>query len=182
MPLVPNIPGVSPASYLEILAAETKFWVERELAGMYETVLVPTDGSEKSAVAVEHAIGVAKRNDATLHTIHVTELGHNSDALDEAEFGDTIERVQKAGKDAVSEVAARANRDGVDVESTVTEGTATQAILNYVESHDIDIVVMGTEGRSEAAREVIGSVTETVIRSTPVPVLTVNIDPLTDEE
>lgn len=149
---------------------------------MYETVLVPTDGSEKSAVAVDHAIGVAKRNEATLHTIHVTELGHRSDALDEAEFEDTIERIQNAGQDAVSEVTACANEAGVAVESTVTEGTATQAILDYVAAHDVDIVVMGTEGRSEAAREVIGSVTETVIRSTPVPVLTINIDPLADEE
>lgn len=149
---------------------------------MYETVLVPTDGSEKSAVAVEHAIGVAKRNDATLHTIHVTELGHQSDALDDEAFGDTIERVQKAGENAVAAVTERASEDSLDVESTVTDGNATEAILEYVERHDIDIIVMGTEGRSEAAREVIGSVTETVIRSTPVPVLTVNIDPLTDEE
>jgi len=149
---------------------------------MYETVLVPTDGSEKSAVAVEHALGVAKRNDATLHTIHVTELGHNADALDDEEFGDTIDRVQKAGENAVAAVTERASEEGLDVESTVTEGNATQAILEYVERHDIDIVVMGTEGRSAAAREVIGSVTETVIRSTPVPVLTITTDPLTDEE
>jgi nucleotide-binding universal stress UspA family protein len=167
---------------LEVLLAETKFVMEREPRRMYETVLVPTDGSEKSAVAVEHAIGVAKRNDATLHTIHVTELGHQSDALDDEAFGDTIERVQKAGENAVAAVTERASEDSLDVESTVTDGNATEAILEYVERHDIDIIVMGTEGRSEAAREVIGSVTETVIRSTPVPVLTVNIDPLTDEE
>jgi nucleotide-binding universal stress UspA family protein len=167
---------------LEVLLAETKFVMEREPRRMYETVLVPTDGSEKSAVAVEHAIGVAKRNDATLHTIHVTELGHQSDALDDEAFGDTIERVQKAGENAVAAVTERASEAGLDVESTVTDGNATEAILEYVERHDIDIIVMGTEGRSEAAREVIGSVTETVIRSTPVPVLTVNIDPLTDEE
>jgi nucleotide-binding universal stress UspA family protein len=167
---------------LEVLLAETKFVMEREPRRMYETVLVPTDGSEKSAVAVEHAIGVAKRNDATLHTIHVTELGHQSDALDDEAFGDTIERVQKAGENAVAAVTERASEDGLDVESTVTEGNATEAILEYAERHDIDIIVMGTEGRSAAAREVIGSVTETVIRSTPVPVLTVNIDPLTDEE
>jgi nucleotide-binding universal stress UspA family protein len=167
---------------LEVLLAETKFVMEREPRRMYETVLVPTDGSEKSAVAVEHAIGVAKRNDATLHTIHVTELGHQSDALDDEAFGDTIERVQKAGENAVAAVTERASEAGLDVESTVTDGNATEAILEYVERHDIDIIVMGTEGRSEAAREVIGSVTETVIRSTPVPVLTVNIDPLTNEE
>lgn len=149
---------------------------------MYETVLVPTDGSEKSAVAVEHAIGVAKRNDATLHTIHVTELGHQSDSLDEAEFGDTIERVQKAGQQAVAAVTEQAREEGLAVESTTTEGNATKAILNYVRAHDIDIVVMGTEGRSAAAREVIGSVTESVIRSTPIPVLTINTDPLPDED
>jgi len=63
-----------------------------------------------------------------------------------------------------------------------TEGNTTQAIPESVERHDIDIVVMGTERRSTAAREVIGSVTETVIRSTPVPVLTVSTDPITDEE
>lgn len=144
---------------------------------MYETVLLPTDGSEKSEVAVEHAIGVAQRNDATLHTIHVTELGHQSDSLDEAQFGDTIDRVQKAGQNAVETVVEQADAADIDVESTVEEGNATVAILDYIERHDIDIVVMATQGRSGAAREMIGSVTEEVIRSTPVPVLTINVDP-----
>lgn len=147
---------------------------------MYETVLVPTDGSEKSAVAVEHAIGVAKQNDATVHAIHVTELGHQTDSLDKEAFGDTIERVQKAGEDAVQSVVDRATEAGVAVESTVVEGSATTAILEYAETHDIDIIVMGTQGRSDAAREVIGSVTQTIIRTTPIPVLTINVDPLTD--
>lgn len=148
---------------------------------MYETVLVPTDGSEKAEAALEHALGVAQRNDATLHTLHVTELGHRSDSLDEDEFGDTIERVQKAGQTAVDTVTERAREAGIGVESAVEEGNATTTILEYIETHDIDIVVMATQGRSGSAREVIGSVTEAVIRSSPVPVLTINVG-VTDTE
>jgi nucleotide-binding universal stress UspA family protein len=142
---------------------------------MYDSVLVPTDGSDGAEAALDHAIGVTERNDAQLHTVYATEIGDLSESLDEETFGQTVDRLRTAGEEAVQRVVAQAQEHGLDTNSAVVDGTADEVILQYVEDNDIDIVVMATRGRTGTAREVMGSVTERVVRSAPVPVLTVNV-------
>lgn len=55
----------------------------------------------------------------------------------------------------------------------IVEGNPHEEILEYVSEHDIDMVVMGTHGRTGIDRVVMGSVAERVVRQSPVPVLTV---------
>lgn len=141
---------------------------------MYDTVLVPTDGSDDAEVAIEHAVGVARRNDATLHAVHATEVGQFSSSLDEETFGQTVDRIREAGENALDRVLESAQAADIETESAVVDGTATDVIVEYVEDNDIDIVVMATRGRTGEEREFIGSVTERVVRTAPAPVLTVN--------
>jgi nucleotide-binding universal stress UspA family protein len=71
-------------------------------------------------------------------------------------------------------VIHQAEEAGVDaVEASVAQGTPHQAILEYVDYHDIDLVVMGTHGRTGLDRYLMGSVTENVVRLSDAPVLTV---------
>lgn len=141
---------------------------------MYDSVLVPTDGSDSAEAALDHAIGVADRNDGTLHTIYATEIGDLSESLDKETFGQTVDRLRSAGADAVDRIEAQGHEHGIETESAVIDGTAEEVILEYVEDNDIDIIVMATRGRTGQARKVMGSVTERVVRSSSVPVLTVN--------
>lgn len=142
---------------------------------MYDDILVPTDGSESVAQALEHALVLADRFDATVHTIYVVQADGITETLDETEFEDVFDRLDEAGQKAVEGVREQARAAGHDIEAAVRRGTPTEEIEGYADEQGIDLVVMATEGRTGSAREMLGSVTEGVIRSGSVPVLTVNV-------
>lgn len=144
---------------------------------MYDDVLVPTDGSEGSAVAVERAIDLADRYDADLHALYVVEPTPISG---EAAAG-ALAALDEVGQEAVDQVRERAERADVPVQASVGRGIPHEVILDYVDEHDVDLVVMGTHGRTGLDRYVIGSVTEKIVRLADVPVLTVPL-PEADEE
>jgi len=139
---------------------------------MYGDVLVPTDGSEGTRGAVEHAIDIATRSEATLHVLYVVDarIGVAHETTPEAVF----EELEDQGRNAIDDVIAQAEAASVSsIEGAVARGDPHQAILDYTDERDIDIVVMGTHGRSGLHRYLLGSVTEKVIRLSPVPVLAV---------
>jgi nucleotide-binding universal stress UspA family protein len=71
-------------------------------------------------------------------------------------------------------VATAGTAAGVEsVTTDVRPGTPHREILAYVEEHDADLVVLGTRGQTGLERYLLGSVTERVLRSSPVPVMTV---------
>ena len=142
---------------------------------MYDEILLPTDGSERVTRALDHATAVAERFDAKIHVIHVVQTAEASDTLDE-EFADTLDRVEQAGQEALTTAREQVEQAGHDVETTLAEGVPAPEIRSYVDDNDIDLVVMATEGRTGDAREMLGSVTEEVVRSTSVPVLTVTVN------
>jgi nucleotide-binding universal stress UspA family protein len=138
---------------------------------MYDAVLVPTDGSEGSEAAIDRAIDVALTYDASLHALYVVEA---SSVAVGAEGGVVLEHLKEAGRQAVDDLRNRAeDADVGTVEGSIAEGAPHRAILDYVDEHDIDMVVMGTHGRTGLGRYMLGSVTEKVVRLADVPVLTV---------
>jgi nucleotide-binding universal stress UspA family protein len=138
---------------------------------MYERILVPTDGSEASEGAVEHAVDLAKQYGATIHALYVVDSGSYTSL--EAGSDIVLEALKDEGKTAVGHVVDAAERAGVDVTSGVQTGTAHRTILDYAEEEDCDLIVMGTHGRTGLNRYLLGSVTERIVRSSDVPVLTV---------
>jgi len=137
---------------------------------MYERILLPTDGSEGSAAAADHAIDLATRYGASLHVVYVvdTELVPDSGTFN------LYVALEGAGETAVEDIAVRARDAGVEsVESSIEQGRPHRAILEYADEHAVDLVVMGTHGRTGIERYLLGSVAEKVVRTCPVPVLTV---------
>ncbi|ADB63063.1 UspA domain protein (plasmid) [Haloterrigena turkmenica DSM 5511] len=136
----------------------------------FDRILVPTDGSEHARVAVERGVEIAAETEAALHllsVVNVTRYGTESetDAL--------VDRLEENAKRDLEAAAERAAADGVDVRTAVTVGTVYREISAYAETEDIDLLIMGTHGRSNPERELLGSVTERVLRIAPAPVLTV---------
>ena len=146
---------------------------------MYERILVPTDGSPAAEAAVEQAVSLAAQYDATIHALYIVDTSAYSTLEAGAEV--IINALEDEGEKAVGDIAAAAADADVEAETTVTAGTAYRSILGYVDDHDIDLVVMGTHGRRGLDRYLLGSVTERIVRTATVPVLTVRQQKEEDE-
>jgi len=133
---------------------------------MFEDVLVPTDGSECAEVAVSHARDLATRYGATVHVLCVADARIVENAPHN-------EQIMEERTELAERTCAGIADDGVPVQRAVRSAVPHTAILKYVASHGIDLVVMGTHGRTGVERYLLGSVTEKVVRLSDVPVLTV---------
>ncbi|WP_369335378.1 universal stress protein [Halostella sp. PRR32] len=146
----------------------------------YSRVLITTDGSENAEVAIPHGIAFAQRDGSDVHVLNVVDLQaaggeFNAGGL-EKQF---LERLDARGQEAVDSVANKIEESApeVTVETAVKrtksfEGVAA-GIREYVDENDIDLIVMGSHGRSNLKRQLIGSVASTVLRTANVPVLVV---------
>jgi len=139
---------------------------------MYSKILAPTDGSERSAEAIRHAAYLAAECDAGLHGLFVTDSGPLEHV--DGKYPDAVSQIEAAGEQAVARVADVGDARGVETTTSVVSGTVPQAIVEYVDDHDIDVVVMATHSREGVKRHFLGSTTERLIRILDVPVLAVS--------
>lgn len=140
---------------------------------MYETILLPTDGSRDIDGVIRHAMTIASMADATVHAVYVIE---GSKARGAHPDDETVEEAREAGEDAVGDIEDLGEKEDVPVKTAVLEGNAADAILDYADQVDIDMIVMGTHGRSGLDRFLVGSVAERVMRMSDVPVMTVRLN------
>jgi nucleotide-binding universal stress UspA family protein len=142
---------------------------------MYDNILVPTDGSEGMSTVIDHAAELAAIHDATLHALHVTNTASLADLPMESSWEGVSEALKEQGREAIEEVERGV--DETEVETAVLDGSPAKRIVNYAEENDCDCIVMGTHGRSGVDRLLLGSVAERVIRTSPVPVTTIHVNP-----
>lgn len=136
-------------------------------------ILVPTDFSECSEVALRHGFEFARTFDATVHLLHVTE-DPNTTAWTQGfpiATVEILERFQEESRKRLLASVPDADRPRVVVSCPIASPVAE--ILRYAEEEAIDLIVMGTHGRGFVAHALIGSVAERVVRRAPCPVLTV---------
>ncbi len=137
---------------------------------MYDTILLPTDGSEATTDAAAHAFDLADRYDATLHVLSVVELSSGTGTAGRDQTAIDRRRTER------TEAAERLLEDApptVDATVAVEFGSPANVIADYATDVAADLVVMSTRARSGAGRLIFGSVTESVIESGDVPVLAV---------
>ncbi len=150
---------------------------------MYERILVPTDGSETSEAAVEHALDLAEQYGAEVHALYVVDTDSMSlslgaeqvDRIEQGQFGEMGE-VRERAERATGYVVDRAQERGLESVENVSAGKPHSLISDYIDENDIDLVVMGSHGRSGIKRALLGSVTERTLRSTHIPVLVVDVE------
>jgi nucleotide-binding universal stress UspA family protein len=141
----------------------------------FKQILCPVDFSAFSRHAFDRAVGVARCYDATLAVLHVLPITSAVPAIPLGPEGPGLEIIDKDR--VLSEFPrflATEQSTGVPVTYHVIEAPSVQKeILLQAERLSADLVVMGTHGRSGFEHVVLGSVTEKVLRTSPVPVLTV---------
>jgi nucleotide-binding universal stress UspA family protein len=141
---------------------------------MYDDILLPTDGSEGIAQAATHAEAIAERFDATVHVLSVVDTRNRFESPTSGLSTEAWKEAERERAEHAVETTVAALSDAVPVETDVVEGVPKTAILDYVDE-GIDMVVMGTHGRTGLDHYLIGSVAEKVVRRSPVPVVTVRL-------
>lgn len=129
---------------------------------MYQTVLVPTDGSDAAVTAAQTAFALARQFDADVHAIHVVD----PDSTDSAYAEDVVTAVEEAAVEVGVETTA----------ALVESDDVHRAIVEYADTREVDCIVMGTHGQESLREHVLGSVTERTLGDSPVPVITVQAE------
>ena len=135
---------------------------------LYDTILVPYDGSDGANRAIEHAFDLAQQYDATVHGLFVVDTrSYGEPARSSVEL--VVGEVEDEGHRLLERVADRAAARGVVFDHAVSHGVPQDAILARADELDADLVVLGYQGQTHEGR--IGSVVERVVRDGGRPVL-----------
>jgi len=141
---------------------------------MVKRVLVPVDGSEQAEQACN--LVFEEFPDATLVLLHVVnpaEASYGAQASIPSFSEEWYQEEKARAEETFADIEADARECGVDVEGVVEVGKPSHVIVDYAEDNDIDHIVMGSHGREGVSRILLGSVAETVMRRSPVPVTVV---------
>ena len=139
----------------------------------YSEILLPTDGSEAAETAVDWGVTLADLYDGSVHTIYSVDTARFAG---EGEMMTLYDALEQTGEDALNAVRQRAREAGISVTAELGTGPPARVIRSYSADHDVDLIVMGTHGRSGVERYLIGSVTESVVRHAKVPVCCVPME------
>ncbi len=142
---------------------------------MYDSILLPTDGSDRAAAALDHALGAVDAYGADLHIISVVDRRVIL-AAEAPEKDDVRAELTEEATDAVETLEADATDAGTSVTTAVPEGVPHREILSYAGDSEIDLLVLGTHGRTGREKRLnLGSTTERVVKAADRPVLVVDI-------
>ena len=144
-------------------------------------ILVPTDLSEIASFGIDTAIGLAKKIDAQVFLLHaITPIyGSNFSAMGIATASNVSEETRyimelhKRNEAQLAAIAQEKSTEGVHITTSVQVKDMQEAIHDFIDEHNIDLVVMGTSGESTFTEFFIGNHTEKVIRISKCPVLAV---------
>ncbi len=145
----------------------------------FRRVLVPTDFSDCSQVAVTEGAAWSARFNAELHLLHIVE--DNSPSVAESSLSNPVfqtyyQELLRGGEKQLREVTV-AGLPATAIHRKVEVGDPIDKINRYATEHGIEMIVMGTHGRRGPSHWLIGSVAERVVRSAPCPVLVVRTCP-----
>jgi nucleotide-binding universal stress UspA family protein len=141
---------------------------------MFKKILCPVDFSEFTDEILGYAVNIAKRFDSELHLIHVIP---NLNYFTPYESFLTPENLVAIERNIEGEVGKDFDKItkklDLPFKRVIKTGVTFVEIIDYIKDQEIDLVVMGTHGRSGIEHILIGSVAEKVVRKSPCPVLTV---------
>lgn len=137
-------------------------------------ILVPTDFSENAQHAVDYGIELAKQCSAKLHLLHTPVIPtYLLMDLSYSPGPEAVTRILNESQEALDKQAKTIAEAGVEHFTAIREGTVHEVIRDYAKEHDVDLVVVGTHGRTGVSKLMYGSVTERVIKTVHTPIIVV---------
>ena len=139
------------------------------------TILVPVDFTETSDRALDYAVAMAARFEASVVAMHAYEIpvyGFPDGAL--VASGEVAARISEAAQKALDRLVEARQNKGAKVTALLRTGVAYDLANSVAEEIDADLIIIGTHGRRGLARALLGSVAENVIRTAKRPVLVIH--------
>jgi nucleotide-binding universal stress UspA family protein len=154
---------------------------------LFEKILVPLDGSGHSVRALDIAVQIAKKFGGRIALIHVYSVTVRPIVIPEpttltppgipvitpAEVSKVAEAARETSMRILSDGEEKVKTEGIHVENMLREGHAAQEIIKVARENQFDLIVMGVRGLSKIKEILLGSVSDTVLRNAPCPVLVV---------
>ncbi|SFL34342.1 Nucleotide-binding universal stress protein, UspA family [Methanobrevibacter olleyae] len=143
---------------------------------LYKKILLPTDGSKYSDQSEKHALAIADVNDAEIIALSVIENSFFINLPDSETVSEVNNLLKKETEKNLNKVERLRDEECLDVKITkkVAEGSPARVILETIEEEDIDLVVIGSSGKTGIDKFLMGSVAEKVVKSAKCCVLVVH--------
>ena len=142
-------------------------------SNLYKKILIATDGSEHTKRAVDYGVDLSKNTGAKIHAVYVVDTAAFASIPMDAAWESMYELLRQEGDEATKYVAEKAEAEDLETERLTVEGHPAEEIIKYAEDNAIDVIIMGTIGKSGLDRFLLGSVAEKVVRTSKIPVLVV---------
>ncbi|RQH02527.1 universal stress protein [Natrarchaeobius oligotrophus] len=142
---------------------------------MFHDVLVPTDGSAGSEAVLAHATEIARTYGADVHALFVVDSGSIPGGLDPDQRDALSAPSERRGREATIRIANRLEEEELGAAREVRDGVPYREILDYADEQGVDLILMGTHGRTGVDRARLGSTTERVLGRADVPVLSIRL-------
>ena len=139
---------------------------------MFKKILCPVDFSDTSIKAANNAIKFASEVKAELTFIHVLDVQTLQNIADLSGGGiNDIDLLLAEEKPVLSKLKDEAEKNGVKVNTALTRGEPVNIVLNQIKEGGFDLIIMGTHGKKGLTRLVLGSMAESIVRQSNIPVL-----------
>ena len=140
---------------------------------LYNKILVPTDGSEFAKKAQKHALFLSKVSGAEIIAVSVTENNFvNGLPLDDEVY--QLNQILKERSEENLKEFDELNEEDLEITHVIREGSPARVILEVAQEEDVDLIVMGSSGKSGFDRFIMGSVADKVVNSAKCAVLVVH--------
>ena len=137
----------------------------------FKNILVPTDGSEYTKVAIDRAVELAKTVGGKITAIYVIDHTVFGNIPMDSSVNSVYDMMDREGHEATKYVVKLCRENGVEADELIVEGSPVKSIVAVSDKYDI--IVMGTLGRTGFAKLMMGSVAERVVRYAKCPVMVV---------
>lgn len=139
---------------------------------LYRRILFATDGSENAKKVTDDAVEFARLSGAKIYAVSVIDRSIYSSVPEDVHWKEAMyDQFRELAEEAVSYVEKTAKNAGVEVEPVLLEGHPADEIVDFAEKNGIDLIIVGSLGKSGIERFLVGSISEKVFRNAKVPVL-----------
>ena len=138
-----------------------------------KNILCPVDHSDCSKEALKYAVSFAIKDNSKLYLLHVIDIRTFDESINAMTPQIPDDKTLAQLKTKLLDCIPEEMRDDMDVEALVVQGIPFVEIISTAKKNDVDMIVLGSHGRTGITHMMMGSVSEKVVRKAPCPVLTV---------